>query len=225
MFESSLALEATAALFKIAMLSSGLVFSLTLLTENFVPSLIVLWGICIPVFGALVLNFIWRLQVSMLVIQYDASDVEATHMHTTPVLSSLAPENVEPKSIVCSVACGPKGAPVHCSPLEMLNKLSSEIDTLGPQEIQTTFTALAEDLDDDCTFVTSPFTRPLLCTMEVFVCKEEIVVYEDAVNHIPSGIPSPFVVDRDLPHILHPDPTKLIEHCEAANMEPDVQDM
>ncbi|CAE6426570.1 unnamed protein product [Rhizoctonia solani] len=211
-------------LFKIAAFSFGVVFSLTLLTGNLIISPIALWSVCALAIGTLVLSAIWRLRISMLATHYDASDVEVTQLLIEPIRSKFGPRNVEPESIVCSVTCRLNDAPSYCTPLEILNRLSSEIGTLHDHEIQATFATFVAGPDGNCAFITSPCTTPPTYTIQIFVYKEETIVY-DVAAYNPSGTPSSLILSPDLPHIPDRDLTELIKYCEAAIMESNMREM
>ncbi|KAH7341927.1 hypothetical protein B0J17DRAFT_626353 [Rhizoctonia solani] len=226
MSESSLALEAKATLFKVTVFSIILVLSLTFLTGNLILSLFVLWGVCALVFGVMVFSLVWRPRISTLATQYDVGDFEAARLLSDPVLSNPTHKNVKPQPFTRSTTCGLNDTPVHCTPLEMLNKMSSETDASDGHSVhvQTTFATVAEGFENDCTFATSPFTSPPMYTMEIFVSKET-VVYEDVVSFVPSGTPSPLILNQDLPDVTTPSLTELIKCCEAAIMESSMRDV
>ncbi|KAF8754236.1 hypothetical protein RHS01_06305 [Rhizoctonia solani] len=161
MFESSLILE-MAVLLKVTVFSFGLIFLLAFLTGNLVLLIINLWIVylCALVCGALGLVAVRSLCVSMPSIWPNMDDIEAAQLFHETALSSFEPHNVESEPMGCSITYGLKDNLVCSSPLEMLNKLTAEIDILDDHEIEATFTTVAEGPKDYYTPFMSPFASP-----------------------------------------------------------------
>ncbi|KAG8714135.1 hypothetical protein FRC11_009710 [Ceratobasidium sp. 423] len=220
----SLVFETKATLLKITMLPTILVLSLTILTGSLTLSLIAPWGVCGLALGVITFNAIRRLHIIMLAMQYSVGDAESAQPPGDPVSSSSTLLNIESELPMRSVTCALQSTPAYCTPLEMLNKLSSETSESDEHDARATFATVVEGSEDDCTFATSPFTSPPMYTMEIFVCQEETVVYEDFIASIPSGTPSPLILSGDLP-VPTPNLTELTQYCETAIMESNMRDM
>ncbi|GAB1521785.1 hypothetical protein RhiTH_004882 [Rhizoctonia solani] len=220
MFESSLILE-MAVLLKVTVFSFGLIFLLAFLTGNLVLLIINLWIVylCARVCGALGLVAVRSLCVFMPSIWPNMDDIEAAQLFHETALSSFEPHNVESEPMGCSITYGLKDNLVCSSPLEMLNKLTAEIDILDDHEIEATFTTVAEGPKDYYTPVMSPFASPPAHVMEIFVCREETILYENVAPYTPYGTQPPLTLDQDLYHMPSPGLTEIINYCEAATPE------
>ncbi|KAH7334157.1 hypothetical protein B0J17DRAFT_631660 [Rhizoctonia solani] len=198
MFESSLAL----ALFKVTILFIILNLSLALLTGDFIPSLTVLLGVCALVCAVMMFNIVRRLRVSMFVTQYDAGNFEITRLLTDSVPPNLSHQHIdlEPVPHSATRALRSNRIPAYCTPLEMLNTMSSETDAFdGPSvHVQNSFATAVDGFEGDFTFGTFPFTSPPMHKMEIYVSIETIV-FEDVISFIPSDPPSPLITVRDMP--------------------------
>ncbi|KAJ1307376.1 hypothetical protein OPQ81_001481 [Rhizoctonia solani] len=222
---SSLVQEPKATLLKLIMLSIVLVLFSTFLTGNFGLCSIALWGVCGFAFGATTFNILWRLYVPIPAAQYDLGGTRIAHLLADPVLSNPASHSIEPEPLTCFVACAPEDTLAYCTPLEMLNKMSSKTDASEYHDLQTMFATVVEGSEDNSAFSTSPFTSPPMYAMEIFVRKEETILYEDAINYIPSGTASPLIQGRGVPYVPGLSLAGLIRYCDAAIMESNMRDM
>jgi formate-dependent phosphoribosylglycinamide formyltransferase (GAR transformylase) len=76
--------------------------------------------------------------------------------------------------------------PKYCTPVEVLNECYSHDGPATTHSVPTTVTTIGNPNAATLTFGTSPFTSPPVFGIEIFVSKEEVVVYDEVAPAPPA---------------------------------------